>query len=58
MQGAKEFYSRNHQQSQEHNKDQMNEDQIASEDQMDDGSEDFTKVEKNQKTITDFFKKS
>ena len=50
MQGAKEFYSRNHQQSQEHNKDQMNEDQIA--------SEDFTKVEKNQKTITDFFKKS
>ena len=57
MQGAKEFYSRK-EQSEEHNKDQMNEDQIASEDQMDDGSEDFTKVEKNQKTITDFFKKS
>ena len=53
MEGAKEFYSRNHQPSEDQNKDQ-----IASEEKMDHASEDFTKVEKNQKTITDFFKKS
>ena len=48
MEGAKEFYSRNsHQQSDQDTNEEPNTDEDAS-----------CKVEKNQKTITDFFKKS